>query len=72
MQIDVTLNSSINWKCYFKQIYFSDQFVKKLIFFHKGAATVRIRHMEVPDAVRAGTEVALNCDYDLQVICCNL
>jgi len=31
-----------------------------------GAATVRIRHMEVPDAVRAGTEVALNCDYDLQ------
>lgn len=23
--------------------------------------------MEVPDAVRAGTEVALNCDYDLQV-----
>ena len=34
---------------------------------HAGAATVRIRHMEVPDAVRAGTEVALNCDYDLQV-----
>ena len=34
---------------------------------HTGAATVRIRHMEVPDAVRAGTEVALNCDYDLQV-----
>jgi len=31
-----------------------------------GAATVRIRHMEVPDAVRAGAEVALNCDYDLQ------
>ena len=28
---------------------------------------MRIRHMEVPDAVRAGTEVALNCDYDLQV-----
>ena len=32
MQIDVTLNSSINWKCYFKQIYFSDWFVKKLTF----------------------------------------
>ena len=28
---------------------------------------MRIKHLDVPDAVRAGTEVALNCDYDLQV-----
>ena len=32
-----------------------------------GSSTVRIKHLDVPDAVRAGTEVALNCDYDLQV-----
>ena len=32
-----------------------------------GASTVRIRHLAVPDAVRAGTEVRLTCDYDLEV-----
>ena len=36
-------------------------------FTFTGASTVKIRRLDVPDAVRAGTEVRLTCDYDLEV-----
>ena len=29
--------------------------------------SIRIRHLEIPDAVRAGNEATLTCDYDLEV-----
>lgn len=29
--------------------------------------SIRIRHLEIPDAVRAGNEAKLTCDYDLKV-----
>ena len=30
---------------------------------------MKIRRLDVPDAVRSGTEVRLTCDYDLEVRC---
>ena len=29
--------------------------------------SIRINHLEIPDAVRAGNEAILTCDYDLEV-----
>ena len=29
--------------------------------------SITIRHLEIPDAVRAGNEATLTCDYDLKV-----